>query len=544
MTNLFEECGERLVRLILLAASASVLACAQDTACPIPPGNENDFHGQTLVNANFSYRDLTNANFSNATLVAPFFAYANLTNANFEGAVFAGGSSDTPAVADFSFANLTNTCFAHARFERATYFTAANLTCADFSHVDLSNKNAIFGESPLDFDRAENKCRPTFRSSTMDCEFVGDWRYLDLADADVKVCLSQLTGRDLSGAKLAGVNLSGANLDGTKFVKADLSQAIFDNASLRGADLSRAMLLGAHMDHVNFTGASLYHAFLSNDTPTGITNAASVRQSHLKNVNLSYAQLSGVAFNYSNFYGDDSNPNDICKTVVPPNQCSKPSNGNNYEGFTCRCSSAHGAVMTKTDFSGAYLYGVDFTEAQGQGVNFTEAVLTGANLKGAVISSDPRSGFKSTFFRSFLQGTDLKGTQLKDVPDLTDAFVDFSSSGNNLYIVLDGTNHNNFPCPDCSPLKGKDVCVLVNYPLPTQVPEGDVELKCPNGSIGDCGVQSGSNEKWKSGITDLSKPPAGVPHAWYENDSTYIPAPEDPRSICDGEGSDSAIIFW
>jgi hypothetical protein len=171
-------------------------------------------------------------------------------------------------------------------------------------------------------------------------------------------------------------------------------------------------------------------------------------------------------------------------------------------------------------------------------------VLTGANLKGALISGDPHSGSNSTFFRAFVQGTDLNGTQFKDLPDLTDAFVDFVDSGDNLYILLNGANHNEFPCTNCSPPTGKDVCVLVNYPLPTQVPDTGAELKCPNGTIGNCGIANSLNKNWRSGITDLSKSPSGVPPAWYESDSTFIPAPKDPNAICNGQGADSAIMFW
>ena len=533
-----------MARALLLVSSLSILACAQDTACPDGPSNGNDFHGQTIYNPNFSYRDLSNANFSNATLVGAFFAYANLTNANFEGTVFIPDSANPSAASDFSFANLTQVCLHHARFDGPTYFTNANLTCANFSNIDLSNQNAIFGESPLTFDRG-SKCRPTFRSSKMNCEFVSDWRYFDLGDADIKACFSQLAGRDFSGAKLNGVNLAGANLDGTNFVSANLRQAILDNSSLRGADLSHAELQGAHMDHVNFTGASLYGAFLTNDPQSGITNAAFVRHSHLKNVNLSYAKLSGADFTYSNLYGDIAKPNDICKTVPRLEMCRDPGNGNNYAGFTCSCASAHGATMTNATFSSAYLYGVDFTEAQGQGVNFFQAVLTGANFQGATFSSES-SGSAASFFRAFLQGTDLRGVQVTQGNglDLKDAFVDFSGFGNAIYILLDGTNHNNFPCPNCSPGKGENVCVVVDYLLPTQAPDSGLVLICPNGDRGECGMPNGSSRQWKSTITDLSNPPGGIPHAWYEYDSTFIPAPKDPQSICNGKGPKSAISLW
>ena len=535
----------RIIRLMLLAAFVTAVAGGQELACrtseSIPA--TLDFRGQTIRNGNFSYRDLTNANFSNTTLIAPYFAYANLTKANFEGAVFIDYNSNPSAVSDFSFANLQSACFLGARFESLTYFTGATLTCADFSKTDLSSKNAIFGESPLNFDRTRTDCRLAFRFSTMDCEFMSDWRFLDLGGAHIKACSSQLTGQDFSGAKLNSVNLSGENLDATKFVKANLNEAILDQASLRGADLSYATLLGAHLNHANLTGASLYHAFLSNDTPSGITNAASVRQSHLKNVNFSYALMSGVDFTYSNFYGDNPTVGGICKTAPSPSQCSQPGSPN-YEGFTCGCASAHSAVMAQTKFAGGYLYGVDLTDAQGQGVDFQEAVLTGANLNGTSISSDS-SGKASTLFRAFLQGTDLEGAHIKDRPTLANAFVDFTPFGNNIYILLNGANHNQFPCKDCTPPAGNDVCVLVNYGTATRVPS-EVELTCPNGHIGDCGLpeSNGSNPNWRSKIDDLGDPPTGIPPAWYETDSTYIKAPADSNSICKGQGPGAAILFW
>ncbi len=296
----------RVGRVSLFVGLLAFAASAQNLTCPaneVPP--ERNFQGQTIKHGNFSHRDLSNANFSSATLIAPFFAFANLKNANFQGAIITNDSSNPALVADFSFANLEGACFLGVQFNGPTYFTSATLTCADFSKTDLSAGNAIFGESPLTFERAKTNCRLAFRASVMNCEFLADWRFLDLSGADVKACSTQLAGRDFSGSKFDSVNLEGANLDRAKFVKADLSRAILDKASLRGSDLSYATLLGAHLNLANLTGANLYHTFLSNDTPSGITNAASVRQAHLKNANLSFAQLSGVDFTYANFYGHD-----------------------------------------------------------------------------------------------------------------------------------------------------------------------------------------------------------------------------------------------
>jgi hypothetical protein len=202
--------------------------------------------------------------------------------------------------------------------------------------------------------------------------------------------------------------------------------------------------------------------------------------------------------------------------------------------------------MAYTKLPRAYLYGVDFTEAQVQSADFGDAVLTGVNFKGASISTAPQAGSASTFNRAFLQGASLTGSHIKDMPNFSNAFVDFSPHGNNIYIWLAGSSHNQFACPGCSPTTGTDVCVLVNYPGPTLVPPASIKLTCPNGHPGSCGdaTPNGSNEKWRSTIPDLGTPPPGVPPAWYKSNSTYIQAPADPKVICNGNGSGSATIFW
>lgn len=68
---------------------------------------------------------------------------------------------------------------------------------------------------------------------------------LDLAGAD-------LSGRDLSSARLMGADLRGANLSGC-----DLRQARLTNVNFTGADLRNADARGAAFHHANLTGADL-----------------------------------------------------------------------------------------------------------------------------------------------------------------------------------------------------------------------------------------------------------------------------------------------
>ena len=72
-----------------------------------------------------------------------------------------------------------------------------------------------------------------------------------------------------------------------------------------------------------------------------------------------------------------------------------------------------------------------------------------------------------------------------------------------MFILLDGGNHNQFACSNCSPPTESDVCVFVRYPGPTRVPKPGVRLVCPGGgAVGDCGpaTADGTNKRWESKI--------------------------------------------
>ena len=538
-----------MARLLVALAAVAVLgsrpSTAQTPTCPVSPSAApvKTFDGDTLSQANFSRRDLTNANFRGKTLQGAMFIGANLTGADFSGATFIdSGSAARPN--DFSFANLDSACFIGAKFLATTYFTYAKLPCADFSGTDLRTGNAVFGDQPLKVETAAS-CRAAFRGTHMNCEFVGQWAAFDLTGADVSQCATQLAGRDYSNAMMAGVNFTSTVLDGTLFVGADLSAAILDSASLqcgpftggggtRCVDLSNAKLQGASLSGANLSGASLYGAFLSTNINSSISDAASLRQAHLKNVNLSAAQLSGVDFTLANFYGNSpANPSG-CTTTGP-----------NFSGFTKGCASAHNANIAAATFTNAYLYGVDFTAATISGANFDQAVISGANFAGASVATFAPSGSRTKFTRAHLEGTNLDQAAQLDA-DLTDAFVDFRSGGNLVYVLLDGTNHNSFACSNpstCKPPTKQDVCVWVRYPQ-TSVPATAVRLTCPDGGsagVGGCGDGGAANTRWKSSLVAGAPPDPGPPPAWYSNAPTYGVATTDPKLLCRGG---KAVTLW
>jgi uncharacterized protein YjbI with pentapeptide repeats len=505
-------------------------------ACPnlpqSPPGL--DFSNKDLSGMNFNRRDLRMANFSGSTMKGTVFIGANLAGANFSGARVLASPREDLRPTDFTGANLSNACFAGMTFTGRTYFTHADVSCADFSHNNLSGGLAIFGPSPLTLDAGS--CKPAFRGTVMHCEFVEDWPKLDFgarsgsAGADLSACGKQMAGLRFDGANLAGVNLAGANLDGISLANADLSGASLEQASLQCgaqqcANLENANLQGATLIAANLSGANLHGASLSgvNGKP-----AANLSFAHLRNVNLSKAQLIGTNFSGANFYGTNSG---TCPTTQ-----------GGHNGSTRECSSAYGATITGALFTNAYLYGVDFGAAAITGANFDGAILVGADFSAATIGTSSNN-VRTTFYGAWLQGTNLDAAgSLRDV-DLSNAAFDFRRGGNQLYMQLPGRTYNRHACGagGCTPASPADVCVWMSYGQ-TTVPANNASMICPDGfpaGSGGCGRAnaSGSNLRWNSGQ------PISVPPAWYALAATYAPA-APPASVCNGRGTSAGVINW
>lgn len=492
-------------------AISSAHAQAQPTCPNLPQAQPGpDFSNRDLSGMNFSRRDLRMANFTGSTLKGTVFIGADLSGANFSGAQVQASEREDLRPTDFTGANLSHACLTNMAFRGRTYFTYADISCADFSRNNLSGGLAIFGESPLKI-AADSTCKPAFRGTVMHCEFIADWPKLDFgaaagsAGADLSACARQLAGLNLDGANLAGVNLNGADLDG---------------ASLAGANLQGATLVGA-----NLSGANLHGAVLS-----GLPGkpAADLSLAHLRNANLSFAQLTGANFSGANFYGTYAGK---CKTGAP-----------GHNGATVDCASAFGATITGTVFNNAYLYGVDFSSAAITGASFAGAVLTGAEFGDATIGTSS-NGVRTTFAGAYLQGTNLDRAAALTDADLSDAILDFRARGNQLYLNLAGSAYNQHACgaTGCTPPSPHDVCVWLSYPE-TTVPASNSSIICPDriaAGSGGCGraARDGSNPRWNSRLA-LSAPPG-----WYANAATYAPAAA-PAALCNGRGPDAAVVNW
>ena len=522
---------------VLMPVLPSSAHAQAQPACPNLPQNPPgpDFSNKDLSGMNFSRQDLRMANFSGSTLKGTVFIGANLSGANFSGARVLVSSSEDLRPTDFTGANLSNACFANMTLAGRTYFTYADVSCADFSHNNLSGGFAIFGPSPLKID-ANASCKPAFRGTVMHCEFVADWPKLDFgaasgnAGADLSACGAQLAGLRFDGAKLAGVNLAGANLDGASLANADLSGASLDQASLQCtgqqcANLESANLQGASLIAANLSGANLHGATLSG---IGGKPAANLSFAHLRNVNLSQAQLIGTNFSGANFYGTNSG------------SCATSQAGHN--GATKGCASAFGATITGTLFTNAYLYGVDFGNAAITGANFDGAVLVAADFSAATIGTSS-NGVPTTFYGAWLQGTNLDAAEVLRDANFSNAAFDFRRAGNQLYMTLPGRTYNRHACGagGCAPARSADVCVWMSY-RQTTVPATNSSLICPDGMQaggGGCGraQANGGNARWNA------NQPVNVPQAWYALDATYTPA-APPASVCNGRGASVAVIDW
>ena len=535
--------------------TAAPAAAAPAASCPASlSANGLDYHGLTLTKCNFAKRDLRGANFTGAFLKAVVFVGADLTGADFSGAHFL--DSGNPAFPnDFTLSKLTNAKFAGATFTGLTYLTHAKLTCADFSNIDLSTGNAVFGPSPLDYDKTSCVApltRTTFASATMNCEFIDDWNSFDLTGALVSACSDQFKGRnfsngvytkvvfdgvDLTGSKWDGAVLEyasfqGATLDnatglaGRTGAPSRLSAAKFNNASVQNVDLSNAQLYGADFTNANLTNSSLAGSFLSANTARTppIETAAKFDGAHLKNVTLANAQLQSASFRFASLYGSYGGgfPSFPCAS-----NCPRP-------GFTCGCATASGANLTGTDFSNAFLFGVDFSGSTTtiNGTNFGSAILTAASFTGARFQVS--GGAPPDFTQALLQGTSFDADANLVGTSFLDAFVDFgaptnANTGNVLYLLL-GSAYTGFRgWPGSS-----TPCVQTVYGAFTTAPS-QASVTCPNGNATVCGAgkSPGSLANWKS----RTRMAANALPGWYLADSSYDAAPSDTSVVCNNGGT-------
>ncbi len=456
---------------------------------------------------------LVGANLSTFTLAGANWQQADMSNATLTGTNFTNGTNLSGA--KFIGATLNNVTIQGSTIS-GTDFTGAKLTCVNFSGTDSQHL--------VDLTQAIMKniqwipstsCVSNLAYTKLSIANVppAAWKNMDLTGATFvdltpgTQLSSEANPLDLSGAKLAGVSLKQVSLDYAVLTGAELTQTMFNSSSLQHTNLSGAKLYGAALNNVNLDGANLSGAFLTKAPAGGV--AASLEGAFLRNVNLSQAQLSGADLTNASFYSTIAVGTGICEP-------------NTQTGFTSNCATAAGAVLNNTQFGGAYLFGVDFSNSSIQGVQFANTFLTGANFNAATISVDASIGTNSGFSAAFLQGTNLATTKSLLSVSLQDAFVDFSSGGNTMYLSLNGY-HTNFPGYWNTP--GQPVCAEMTYSGPSVVPVDNSTITCPNGQSGPCNAtlnpDGSGSPVWESPV-DITQ------FASYQFDATFTKAPTPP----------------
>ncbi|MFZ3140182.1 pentapeptide repeat-containing protein [Polaromonas sp.] len=272
---------------------------------------------------------------------------------------------------------------------------------------------------------------------------------------------------------LAGVDFSGHDLTNVKLSHANLNGAILSGVDLSGADLRNASLQGAYLVNANLDGANLCSAQL-NGSPN-VLQAATLTGAHLRNTNLALASLDGVRLSSASFYS--SNGQGACQQT----SCSS------YVASTC--ASAYGATINNASFDSAYLSNVDMSNVKGAGVSFNNAALFGVLFGQADLSHNTVSSVNSSFFNTYLQGTDLSRANLQ-FAEFTGAQFDAASDCMQTNL---NPAYSNFPGgmvlsnsskPTCVPRKppAATVCVQSSFTASPGYPKTDCTNICADGS--------------------------------------------------------------
>jgi uncharacterized protein YjbI with pentapeptide repeats len=375
----------------IFAGIAGLAASPALAVCPGATHSGTNYSGQDLKDRNFSNQNLTGANFTEAQLQGANFTGATLTGADFTRAQI--GVSASNRATSFSGANLTNACFNTATIVRVD-LQFANLPCTVFDGTDLSL--ALFGPV-IKAAPPAGACRTSFNNAVMNCEFIPQWKDLEMNRASVQACYDRLQGADFSDARMEGVIFSGLNLNQTKWERARLMGAYFLNAKLRGAafsaaDLRRAQLSqadatdakfdqqvqlsGAHLSGAILKGANLNGAVLQGST--GLP-AADLSLVFMPDAVLTDAKMTGVNLSHANFYGASAK--------------------------------ADNATMQQVDFSNANLGSVNLAQGRLKGVKMDAADLVNAVLTGADLTATPDQ-IASSLVQGNLQGADFTAAKL------------------------------------------------------------------------------------------------------------------------------------
>ncbi len=198
---------------------------------------------------------------------------------------------------------------------------------------------------------------------------------VDLSGADLSK--AKLHGADLRNTKLQGTDLSEAELQGADLLRAKLQDTDLGMAKLQGADLRKAELQGADLRWAKLQGADLRWAELQ---------GADLRGAKLQGTDLRWAKLQGADLRWAELQGADLR-------------------GAKLQGADLLEAKLQGADLRWAKLQGAYL-----REAELQGAYLREAELQGAYLRWAYLAGSDLSNAN-------LKLADLRDVDLESKPD-------------------------------------------------------------------------------------------------------------------------------
>jgi uncharacterized protein YjbI with pentapeptide repeats len=226
--------------------------------------------GRVLLNADFSYADLTSSHFRSARLNKAVFYSSTLGDCFFSGAILRSARFDpdptlqgSPATdltgARFSSAMLDDVSFENAML-LATVFTGANMNRVNLTGAQLGG---------LDRSAAASLSYAYLANAKLDKAnlFGVNFAQATLFGAATSVTQTvTLEQADFSNAYLSGISFAGADLKGAKFTGACLVNVRFTDVDLRPAAAGSIVssLAGSTLQGADFTGARLNYADLSN----------------------------------------------------------------------------------------------------------------------------------------------------------------------------------------------------------------------------------------------------------------------------------------
>lgn len=455
------------------ARAASVQGGVAPFSCPSCDLRTKSFAGMDLTDANLSNAILEGVDLHGLTLSGAQLQGARLKGANLNGAILTRSSKGR---ADFTNADLTSTTFVGAQLDGVS-FQFTTLSCTDFSSTNIST--STFGPALNVPTPQPGSCRVKFSGATLSCEFIGSWALLDLTQANVSACWSQLKGGNFANALMPGVQLSsgdpnnptdltgtkwnGANLVGASFAAAILANADFSGTvNSPGADLTNANLTFTSAPSANFNYADLSaDQSASNPLPAARLNFAYLGNSSFQNANLRFADFGST-------------------------------------DLTGNMAVFLAATLDGARFQSANLSGIDFSGVTSAlGIDLTNANLTNSNLKNLKLRPNTFNTCGSqTTLSANLTGAFLCGGTL-DNTDLTCA---------NLTAAFMATSAQSLPGPDggtitCNPTSQQNPITTGIQPLATSC-----FTTCPDGNPGPCSTAA----RWLPGRTPASTPCCSV----------------------------------